>query len=114
MAEHYPNADGKNADGNNTDGNEYRLELPAILDIAVASQLQEALLARRGAPLVVRGAAVQRLGAQCVQILLAARNAWAADNHMFRLVDGSEELFATLALLGVAPESLNAVPGGAA
>jgi chemotaxis protein CheX len=79
------------------------LELPPMLDLVAASTLLEAFLHRRGNTLVVDGGAVERLGAQCLQVLLAARAAWAADEQSLRFENGSEEFLATLELLGVAP-----------
>jgi chemotaxis protein CheX len=82
------------------------LQLPAILDIQAASPLKEAFLARRGEDLVVDGAEVQRLGAQCLQILLAVRAAWAADGRNLTLENSSAHFISALELLGVAPETL--------
>jgi chemotaxis protein CheX len=79
------------------------LELPPVLDLVAASALLEAFLERRGEPLIVDGASVQRLGAQCLQVLLAARAAWAADAQALSVENGSEEFTATLELLGVDP-----------
>jgi chemotaxis protein CheX len=85
------------------------LELPPVLDLVAASTLLEALLRRRGETLVVDGSAVERLGAQCLQVLLAARAAWAADEQSLRFANGSEDFVATLELLGVAPETLTSL-----
>jgi chemotaxis protein CheX len=82
------------------------LELPPVLDLVAASALLEAFLRRRGERLVVDGGAVQRLGAQCLQVLMAARAAWAADEQNFRFKNGSEDFLATLELLGVPPANL--------
>ena len=41
--------------------------------------LNAALLALRGHPVVLDASAVQRLGGLCLQILLSARKTWAAD-----------------------------------
>lgn len=56
------------------------LELPPVLDPVAAPALLQAFLERRGQALVVNGGGVQRLGAQCLQVLLAARAAWEADD----------------------------------
>jgi chemotaxis protein CheX len=82
------------------------LTLPEVLDMVAAAPLLEAFLGRRGQPLQIDGAAVQRLGGQCLQVLLAARAAWAADGQSFVLGTASEELFSTLELLGLTPQSL--------
>jgi chemotaxis protein CheX len=82
------------------------LELPSILDLVAAPLLHEAFTSRRGTPLAVDAAGVQRLGAQCLQVLLAARTAWAADGMTLALDHLSEEFSATLALLGARPADL--------
>ncbi|MDD2705809.1 MAG: STAS domain-containing protein [Acidocella sp.] len=85
-----------------TDG----LELPPVLDLIAAPGLLEAFIGRRGQRLEVDGASVQRLGAQCLQILLAARAAWAADGLTLLVENLSEDFSAALELLGVAPADL--------
>jgi chemotaxis protein CheX len=81
--------------------------LPPVLDLVTASALLEAFLERRGQKLVVDGAAVQRLGGQCLQVLLAARAAWAGDHQDFYVENCSEEFAAALELLGVEPAKLS-------
>lgn len=82
------------------------LELPAVLDLVAAHGVLEAITARRGQVLTVDAGAVQRLGAQCLQILLAARAAWAADGVELRLENPSPEFSAALELMGVVPDEL--------
>lgn len=82
------------------------LELPTILDLVAAPGLLEVLTNRRGEPLSMDAGNVQRLGAQCLQVLLAARAAWAADGQSLVLENPSEDFAATLELLGAAPEDL--------
>lgn len=83
-----------------------RLELPPILDLIAAPALLEAFTIRRGRALLVDAGRVQRLGAQCLQVLLAARAAWAEDGMALRLANPSEEFIATLALLGASLAAL--------
>jgi chemotaxis protein CheX len=80
--------------------------LPPVLDLTAASGLLEAFTERRGQVLVVDGAGVQRLGAQCLQVLLAARAAWEADGQTLRVENCSDDFLASLDLMGVAPEAL--------
>jgi chemotaxis protein CheX len=82
------------------------LELPAVLDLVAAHGLLEAFIARRGQALTVDAGAVQRLGAQCLQILLAGRAAWEADGLALRVENPSPEFSATLELMGVTPDGL--------
>ena len=82
------------------------LELPTILDLIAAPTLHEAFINRRGQALAVDAGGVQRLGAQCLQVLLAARAAWVADGQRLELENPSEEFSATLELLGATPKDL--------
>jgi chemotaxis protein CheX len=75
-------------------------ELPAHLDLVAAAPLRSEILARRGQPLDLDGAAVQRMGGLCLQVLLAARAAWAADNQPFRLLAPSPALREAISTLG--------------
>lgn len=91
-----------------------KIKLPAILDMTAASPLKHALLSRRGHDIQIDGADVQRLGAQCLQVLLAARATWDADGHKLLIRNCSTELIAALELFGVAPETLALISSMAA
>ncbi len=77
-----------------------------MLDLVAAPALLEALLGRRGEKLVLDGAAVSRVGGQCLQVLLAARAAWAVDGQTLFIDNMSEDFEQALELLGVTPEKL--------
>jgi chemotaxis protein CheX len=83
--------------------------LPPLLDMKQAAPLADALLAARGGPVVVAAAAVERLGAQCLQVLLSARASWESDGHSFMLQNPSAPLRDALSLAGVAPSVFNCV-----
>lgn len=57
------------------------LVLPAVLDIQAAEALRVQLLDARGGPLALDGSSVERLGGLCLQVLLSARQTWAADGQ---------------------------------
>jgi chemotaxis protein CheX len=82
------------------------LDLPPVLDLIAAPALLDNLLQRRGQSLAVDAGHVQRLGAQCLQVLLAARAAWEADGQTLRLKNPSGEFAASLELMGLSPEEL--------
>ena len=86
------------------------LELPPVLDLVAAAALHEALTGRRGTDLAMDAAGVQRLGAQCLQVLLAARAAWAADGMILAVENLSGEFAAALELMGVMPGDLTHHP----
>ncbi len=76
--------------------------LPPILDLRAAAPLAADLLGRRGKPLTIDAAAVERLGGQCLQVLLSARNTWAADGQAFRVQNASTAFTDSLEALGAA------------
>ncbi|WP_207801782.1 STAS domain-containing protein [Phenylobacterium hankyongense] len=76
------------------------VRLGEVLDLNAATPLATELLALRGRDLEVDASAVQRLGAQCLQVLLSARDTWDADGAGFAVVGPSPEFSAVLALLG--------------
>lgn len=87
-----------------------RLSLATALDLREAAPLTERLLANRGRDLEIDASEVQRLGAQCLQVLLAARQAWSADGKRFVVAAPSPAVVATLALLGVSLVDLHHQP----
>lgn len=77
------------------------LKLPEVLDQTYAGPLAEALLAMRGAKVEVDAGQVQRVGAQCVQVLMSAMATWKADGVGLCVNDPSQEFRDALSLLGV-------------
>jgi chemotaxis protein CheX len=65
------------------------MSLSPVLDLAAATPLRDLLLAHRGQDLDLDAAAVNRVGGQCLQVLLAAQRTWNADGRAFRLVNVS-------------------------
>lgn len=76
------------------------LQLSQVLDLNAAAPLMNEFLALRGRNVDVDASAVERLGAQCLQVLLSARRTWDADGAEFSVVSPSSEFTSTLALLG--------------
>jgi len=76
------------------------LRLGQVLDLNAAGPLAHEFIALRGRSLDVDASAVERLGAQCLQVLLSARRTWDADGAAFAVVSPSNEFTSTLALLG--------------
>ena len=74
--------------------------LPPMLDLNAAAPLREQLLTLRGQAVALDGSAVDRLGALCLQVLLAARKTWAADGVELRLTVASEAFIEQLAAFG--------------
>lgn len=76
------------------------LRLGQVLDLNAAGPLAHEFLSLRGRDLQVDASAVERLGAQCLQVLLSARATWDADGAAFSVVAPSSEFASTVALLG--------------
>lgn len=53
--------------------------LPNELDIKAAGPLAAELLAARGKDLALNASQIERVGGQCLQVLLSAAATWAAD-----------------------------------
>jgi len=83
------------------------LQLAASLDVAAAPQLHESLLKIRGGGAEIHAGGVERAGAQCFQILLAAAAAWTADGAGFRIVAPSAAFTDAARLLGIPPGALS-------
>ena len=86
------------------------IELPENLDMPIAAQLVETFSKLGGRPLAVDASRVQRLGASCLQVLLAAARTWKADGHALSLINPSPRFLEDLNLLGLQPDTfLNGV-----
>ncbi|GGE17916.1 hypothetical protein GCM10011390_41380 [Aureimonas endophytica] len=81
-------------------------DLPAVLDIKAASLLHHELSGLRGKPVSFDASQVQRLGGQCLQVLLAAVAAWKADGKAITVGTSSKGFEEGLALLGFTVETL--------
>jgi chemotaxis protein CheX len=77
------------------------VELAPILDLKAAAPLAAEFLALRGKPVDVDASRVERLGGQCLQVLLSAAKTWRIDEVHFALVNPSSEFSEGLDRLGV-------------
>ena len=76
------------------------MHLPAILDLGAATPLWTNLVATRGAALTLDASRVERLGAPCLQVLMAAAVSWRADGKGFTIADPSPAFLNSLRLMG--------------
>ena len=76
------------------------LELPTALDLNAAGPLADTLLKHSGEDLILDGSKVQRLGASCLQVLLAAARTWASEGAALSLDNPTPRLVEDLRLLG--------------
>ena len=74
--------------------------LPDVLNTQGAGDMLDAISACRGNDLAVDASGVRHLGAQAMQILLAAQTTWDVDQKHFHLCNISDEMRRGLELLG--------------
>lgn len=77
------------------------IELPSSLDVVAAPKLLREILEKKGSDIEIDASKVQRLGGQCLQILLAAEAAWADGHHMFKIKNPSPEFVEYLNNMGL-------------
>lgn len=75
--------------------------LDETLDLNAASELARTFTGLRGAPITVDPSHVGRMGAQCMQVLIAALKTWQSDGIYFAVTPGSEPFNEGLDLLGL-------------
>ncbi len=66
------------------------LSLSPVLDLNAAAPLRSLILMHRGQDLDIDAANVERVGGLCIQVLLAARQTWAADQKTIRIINLSD------------------------
>ena len=76
------------------------LTLAPTLDLNASVALKASLTEHRGEDLPLAARVVPRLGGLCLQLLLAARRAWAEDGHGFAIAPRSEAFTAAIELYG--------------
>ncbi|NOX95962.1 MAG: STAS domain-containing protein [Alphaproteobacteria bacterium] len=77
------------------------ISLIPILDLCAASPLAEEFKAQRGEDLVIDASQVERIGAQCMQVLLSATNTWEADGNKLTIANVTPVFSETTSELGV-------------
>lgn len=79
------------------------LALPPVLDITAAGPLASEFLRVRGKDVSVDASKVERVGAQCIQVLLSAVATWTLDGMEFDLANPSDALVEGLDIAGLEP-----------
>jgi chemotaxis protein CheX len=82
------------------------LALAPVLDLNEASALHGKLMSMRGSDVVIDASAVERLGVQCAQVLVAGASAWQADKKSFLIEKASDAFEKTMHLIGIDPEKM--------
>jgi chemotaxis protein CheX len=80
--------------------------LAAVLDLNEASSLHGKLMSLRGADLTIDASGVERVGAQCAQVLMAAKKNWDEDKLNFKFSKVSDAFSKTMQLIGINIEPL--------
>jgi chemotaxis protein CheX len=81
------------------------IELAENLDMPASVPLAESLSKLVGEPLAVDASRVQRLGACCLQVLLAAARTWKAEGDALTLQNPTPRFLEDLNLLGLEPDT---------
>ncbi|PYE36381.1 chemotaxis protein CheX [Rhizobium sp. PP-F2F-G38] len=84
------------------------LNLAPVLDLNEASVLHRKLTEMRGSNIVVDASAVERVGALCVQVLMAGAKSWEEDKYAFTISKVSDAFTKTTQLIGVNVDHLMA------
>ncbi|WP_421927106.1 STAS domain-containing protein [Neoaquamicrobium sediminum] len=75
--------------------------LPNELDIKAAGPLAAELLAARGKDLTLNASQIERVGGQCLQVLLSAAATWAADGSELTIEEPSPAFFDAIQTAGL-------------
>jgi len=67
-----------------------QLALSSVLDLRAAAPLAAELRTHANAPLTLDAAQVERVGGLCLQVLIAAAEAWRAAGQSFQVVNASQ------------------------
>ena len=77
------------------------LTLPPELDIKAAAPLAADLIALRGRNLTLDASQVDRVGGQCLQVLLSAAGAWSADGAELSVAEPSPAFLDAIQVAGL-------------
>jgi chemotaxis protein CheX len=82
------------------------VSLAPVLDLNEATALHGKLMALRGKNVAVDASVVERMGAQCVQVLVAAAKFWEQEKYSFKIQSPSGAFTKTLQLIGISIDAL--------
>jgi chemotaxis protein CheX len=82
------------------------LALASVLDLNEASALHGKLMSMRGKDIAIDASAVERVGVQCAQVLVAGARAWQADKKSFQVAKASDAFTKTMQLIGINDDNL--------
>ena len=80
---------------------EKTISLAAVLDLNEASTLRGKLVGLRGSNVAIDASGVERIGALCAQVIMAAVKTWDEDKLSFTFSKVSDAFQKTMQLIGV-------------
>ncbi|MGV1759379.1 chemotaxis protein CheX [Rhizobium sp. AC27/96] len=80
---------------------EKTISLAAVLDLNEASTLRGKLMGLRGSNVAIDASGVERIGALCVQVIMAAAKTWDEDKLSFTFSKVSDAFQKTMQVIGV-------------
>ena len=75
--------------------------LPAELDIKAAAPLATELIALRGKDVALNASQIERIGGQCLQVLLSAAATWSADGAELTIEEPSPAFVDAVQIAGL-------------
>ena len=84
------------------------IQVPAKLKAAEAPGLKATLAEKRGRAVALEFGQVTQVGTQCLQVLMAANAAWAADGVPFEIKNMSGDIRDSLRICGLNPTQVGA------
>lgn len=82
--------------------------LPAVMDITAASPLAGEILLHRGKDVTLDASGVERMGAQCLQVLLSAAFTWSHDGMHLEVANPSRQFAEALETAGLGTDNISA------
>ncbi|NLR98936.1 STAS domain-containing protein [Rhizobium sp. P38BS-XIX] len=80
---------------------EKTISLATVLDLNEASTLRGKLMGLRGSNVVIDASGVERVGALCMQVIMAAAKTWDEDKLSFTFSKVSDAFQKTMQMIGV-------------
>ena len=80
---------------------EKTVSLAAVLDLNEASALRGTLMGLRGSNVAIDASGVERIGAWCIQVIMAAAKTWDEDKLSFTFSKVSDAFQKTLQMIGI-------------
>ena len=88
-------------------GTSEKISLPPLMGITAAAPLTNEFLLCRGKDVTIDASAVERVGGQCLQVLLSAAATWAHDGMELDFVNPSTNFTEALETAGLGLENLS-------